>query len=264
MPKIKKAKSICITSCKGGVGKTVTTLNLAGMYSILGKKVLIIDLDLFGGGVSLSLKLDVDKTIYNMVDDMINNRFEGIGEYTIKYNENIDVISCPKDPRQANKIESKYIDLLLYNVENKYDVVLIDSTHILNEINLTIMDRVYKNLFVITNDPIDLKNTKSVLSIFMDNGIDNYKILYNGSRDTGKDYFSMYDIKTIIKSNIDYTISQNFYIKDIDNYTLDGKILLLDKRIQKLKKKDFNNYKNMALDLIEETKKDGKKVKVNE
>lgn len=263
MPKIKKAKSICITSTKGGVGKTVTTLNLAAMYSMLGKKVVIIDLDLFGGGISLSLKLDVDKTIYNMVDDMINNRFEGIGEYTIKYNENIDVISCPKDPRQANKIESKYIDLLLYNVETKYDVVLIDSTHILNEINLTIMDRAYKNLFVITNDPIDLKNTKSVLSIFMDNGIDNYKILYNGSRDTGKDYFSMYDIKTIIKANIDYTISQNFYIKDIDNYTLEGKILLLDKKIQKLKKKDFNNYKNMALDLIEEVKC-GKKAKADE
>ena len=264
MPKIKKAKSICITSCKGGVGKTVTTLNLAAMYSILGKKVLIIDLDLFGGGIALSLKLDVEKTIYNIVDDMINNRFEGIHEYITKYNENIDIICSPKDPRQANKIESKYIDLLLYNVETKYDVVLIDSTHILNEINLTVMDRSYKNLFVITHDPIDLKNTKSVISIFSDNGIDNYKILYNGSRDTGKDYFSMFDIKTVIKANIDYTISQNFYIRDIDNYTLDGKILLLDKKIQKYKKKDFNNYKNMALDLIEDVKKDGKKAKKDE
>ena len=255
MPNIKKAKTICVTSTKGGVGKTVVTLNLAAMYKLLDKKVLIIDLDLFGGGIALSLKLNQNKTIYNIVDDLMNNRFSHISDYIEKYTENVDVICGPKDPRQALKIEAKYIDLLLYNVENKYDVILIDTTHILSEVNLTIMDRCDKDLFIVTNDPIDLKNTKSIISIFKDNNIDNYKILYNNSRDTGKDYFSTFDIKSIIKANIDYTISKDFYIKDIDNYTLDGKILLLDKKIQRTKRKDFDNIKNMALDLIKDDEK---------
>jgi len=255
MPNVKKAKTICVTSTKGGVGKTVVTLNLAAMYKLLDKKVLIIDLDLFSGGVALSLNLNFNKTIYNVVDDMMNNRFSHITDYITKYDDNIDVICGPKDPRQALKIEANYIDLLLYNVENKYDVILIDTTHILSEVNLTIMDRCDKDLFVVTNDPIDLKNTKSIISIFKDNNIDNYKILYNNSRDTGKDYFSTFDIKSIIKANIDYTISQDFYIKDIDNYTLAGKILLLDNKIQRTKRKDFNNIKNMALDLIKDDEK---------
>ena len=255
MPKIKKAKTICVTSTKGGVGKTVVTLNLAAMYKLLDKKVLIIDLDLFGGGIALSLNLNFNKTIFNIVDDLMNNRFSHITDYITKYEKNIDVICGPKDPRQALKIEAKYIDLLLYNVENKYDVILIDTTHILSEVNLTIMDRCDKDLFVVTNDPIDLKNTKSILSIFKDNNIDNYKILYNNSRDTGKDYFSTFDIKSIIKANIDYTISKDFYIKEIDNYTLDGKILLLDKKVQRTKRKDFDNIKNMALDLIKDDEK---------
>ncbi len=261
MPSIKKAKTICVTSTKGGVGKTVITLNLAATYQLLGKKVLILDLDLYGGGIALSLNLKNNKTVYNVVDDMMNNRFTHITDYITTYNDNIDVICGPKDPRQALKIDAKYIDLLLYNVENRYDIVLVDTTHILTEVNLTIMDRCYNNLFVITNDPIDLKNTKSIISIFNDNEINNYKILYNNSRDTGKEYFSMFDIKTVIKANIDYTISQNFYIKEIDNYTLEGKILLLDKKIQRTKRKDFNNYRNMALDLIKE---EDKKVKRDE
>lgn len=254
MPNIKKAKTICVTSTKGGVGKTTILLNLAATYKLLGKKVLIIDLDLYGGSVALSLNLEVNKTIYNIADDMLNNRFTHIDDYISTYMDKIDVISSPKDPRQALKIDPKYIDLLLYNVESKYDVVLIDTTHILTEVNLTIMDRCYNNLFIVTNDPADLKNTKSIISIFKDNQITNYKILYNNSRDTGKDYFTMFDIKTIIKANIDYTISKNFYIRDIDNYTIEGKILLMDKKIQRTKRKDVSNFKNMAIDLISEKK----------
>ena len=141
MPNIKKAKTICITSTKGGVGKSTILLNLAATYVSLGKKVLVIDLDLFSSAISLSLNIDCAKTIYNITDDMLNNRFSNIEDYTYTYIDNFDIISGPKDPRQALKIDAKYIDLLLYNAEAKYDVVLIDTTHILNEVNLTIMDR---------------------------------------------------------------------------------------------------------------------------
>ena len=44
-----KGISIVVASAKGGVGKTITTLNLAGIFEVLQKKVLIIDFDLSGG-----------------------------------------------------------------------------------------------------------------------------------------------------------------------------------------------------------------------
>ena len=39
-------KVISVFSVKGGVGKTTMTLNLAGIYCSMGKRVLIIDMDL--------------------------------------------------------------------------------------------------------------------------------------------------------------------------------------------------------------------------
>ena len=210
------AKIITVFSCKGGVGKTTLTLNLAGIYSLMDKKVLIIDLDLNSGGIALSLNVDCDKTIFNVVDDISNNRYENMSGYISKYNDKIDVLPAPKDPRNAFKIDSKYIDMIITSCIYKYDVILIDTNHNLNAILLSALDKSDNTVFMITNDPVDLKNSRSMIAILDDNKFDNYKVVFNSSKDTGKDYFSLYDVKNIIRHNIDYTIDNSFYIKDID------------------------------------------------
>ena len=48
---LRRAKIISVTSSKGGIGKSVFITNLAGIYEMLGKKVLLIDLDLFNGTI---------------------------------------------------------------------------------------------------------------------------------------------------------------------------------------------------------------------
>ena len=106
---IPKAKIITITSVRGGTGKTTTALNLAGMYSLLNKKTLILDFDLYSGAIALSLNMDIKTDIYKLAYDMSVNDFKNINDYILKYNDYIDVIPAPKDPRYASKIESKYI-----------------------------------------------------------------------------------------------------------------------------------------------------------
>ena len=245
-------KVITVSSVKGGVGKTTMALNLAGIYCELGKKVLIIDLDLFSGGVAASLAVKNKKDIKKMIDSMTNNRFTELKKYVTTYNNNIDVLACPKDPRMAMKVESRYIPLIFDLAKKDYDVVLVDTSHVLNEINLTALDYSYMSLFIISNDIVDLKNMKSLISIFKDTDKKNYLILLNNSRDTGKDYLSLYDIRTMIKNNIDYTISKNYYIKNIDKYVMAGEILTLNNSINVFHSNDVNNMKKMALDLIDD------------
>ena len=245
------AKIITIFSCKGGVGKTTTLINLAGIYSLMNKKVLIMDLDLNSGGVAISLNVDVNKTIYNVVDDMGNNRFDGIENYVSKYNDKIDVLAAPKDPRDALKVDSKYIDLIIMSAMYKYDVILIDTSHNISPISLCALDKSDNTLFIVTNDPVDLKNARSMVAIFKDTEKENYKVVFNSSKDTGKDYFSLFDVKNIIKHNIDYTIDRSFYIKDIDKYVIDGKILTLDKKIRLSRKGDIMKLTKLASALLD-------------
>ena len=246
-------KIITISSVKGGVGKTTMTLNLAGIYCELNKRVLIIDLDLYSGGIAASLNVKNKKDIYTMIDSMANNRFTELKKYVTTYNKNIDVLACPKDPRMGAKVSGRYIPVIFDLAKKEYDVVLVDTYHILDEINLTALDYSYMTLFIITNDNVDLKNMKSLISIFKDTDKKNYLILLNNSRDIGKDYLSLYDIRTIIKNNIDYTLSKNYYIKNIDKYTISGEILTLNNSINLFHSKDINNMKKMALDLIDDS-----------
>ncbi len=247
-----KGTAICITSAKGGVGKTITTLNLAGLYENLEKKVLIIDFDLASGGISAALNIDVNKSIYNFVDDYNNNRYKEFKNYISKYDEYIDVLASPKDPRQASKIDAKYVELIIDKAVYNYDIVLIDTSHILNEINISTMDLVDKLVFLITNDPLDLKNMRSLLTILKDINYGNFKVVLNESVAPFKKYFSLYDIKNIINANIDYVISKDFYIKNIDSIVMSGKIITLDEKMPVLFSKDYTTLMRLISDMYNE------------
>lgn len=227
---INKGNIVCVFGVKGGIGKSILTLNLAGVLSNMNKRVLIVDMDLYGGSISIILNKKVNKSIYNFVDDFNNNRYDNFNDYITKYNDNIDYLACPKDPRKASKIDSSYIEILLDKAKFNYDLILIDTNHILNEMNLTILDKCDNILLVTTNDMLDMKNMRSLISIFKDLDIDRYKVILNNSFRNDKTYFNLYDIKSAINNNIDYEISNKLYIKNIDKYIMDGNIVTIDKK----------------------------------
>jgi MinD-like ATPase involved in chromosome partitioning or flagellar assembly len=251
----KRGRIITVFSTKGGVGKTILTLNLAGLFHLENKKVLIIDLDLYSGGIAVSLNVNVSKDIYNLVDDLVNNRFSDFKDYITKYNDNIDVLSCPIDPRKGSKIESKLVDVVLTNAASRYDIILVDTSHILNDISLTALDKAHDIIMVLSNDPIDLKNMRSIVSIFKSSGIDNYYVILNEAINTDKDFFSYLDIKEIIGRPLDYTISRQFHFTNIDKFVLDGEIPVLNKKVRLKKKDDVDKLKKLVKRLM--STKDG-------
>lgn len=248
---LNKAKVFTITSVKGGVGKTITTLNLAGVYSRMGKRVLVVDLDFYSGDVAAILNLDYNKDIYSLFEDLNNNKFNSFDEYVTSYNDLIKILPAPKDPRFARKINSKVLNLILYKASMKFDVILIDTNHILTDINLFALDYSDQILYIINNDSMNLKNMKTMVSILANMNKNNYKIILNESNNKGKNYYNKYDIKNIINKNVNYIIPSNFYIKNIDKYIIEGLIFTLNDNYYGMTSKIYNL---IATDLLKESR----------
>ncbi len=143
-------KAIAIFNQKGGVGKTTTNINLAACLSIIGKKILILDIDPQGNttsGMGISKK-GLLRTSYEILVDQEMDPHETIMKTGIP---NLDIIPASVQLAGAEvelvQLESrekrlkKAIDL----IKNEYDYIFIDcppSLGLLTINSLTAVDSV--------------------------------------------------------------------------------------------------------------------------
>ena len=255
MAREKRGMTITITSMKGGVGKTTTTLLLASIYKKLNKRVLIVDLDLYSGSVAFLLDANAKNNIYNICDDMRNNRYKGInsGDYICHYDEFTDIIAAPKDSRQAGKVDKKCLEILLTSLASYYDVVLIDTNHVLDVYSMIAFNASDYIVNLFANDAMDLKGTKNFVSICKNMNVSSLILVLNEAFDDRKKYFSNYDIKSVVKHNIDYIIPDYYYVRGFDMYAMDGSIYEYFSKLNKSSKKNSQILEKLALRLLEDT-----------
>lgn len=245
-------KVITITSGKGGVGKTIFMLNLAGILVKLEKRVLIIDCDFLGGGVTVDLNLRPKKTVFNISDSLLGNYYDNYKEYITRYLPNLDVVASVKDPRFANKIDIKTILSFIEDARTNYDFILIDTTSGLTMDNLNLITKSDCVLYIMNNDIMDIKNTANYFEVMNTLEENNkYRIILNNSRDVNLNYFSNYEIKKAIDRNIDYSIDKSLYIKNITAFLIEGEIFTLNKSLTFKEKKDLYKLERLANDLME-------------
>ncbi len=223
---LNKAKIITVTSVKGGVGKSVFVMNLAGVCSNKKIKTLIIDLDLSFGVIAPSLNVPSSENVFTLTEDMMNSRMREIDNYISKYNDYIDVLPASNDPRDKSKIHFQYIENLIKQLSFKYEFIIIDTSHIMDEVSSIAFDNSDLVLYLMTDDLMNIKSMKSVLSIYSDLNIDNYKIVLN---EVFKRNYTDLEFKTILGVEASYVLPGTYYIENIQKLIQDGKIYSIEK-----------------------------------
>ena len=129
-------KIISLVNQKGGVGKTTTSINLSASLAVLGKNVLLVDLDPQGNattGIGIC-KGDIDKIVYDVLIDkcpieeaIIRTKFKRLDVLPATINlAGIDIELIEKSREEPTFSRGNQLKSKIDTIKDRYDYIIMD------------------------------------------------------------------------------------------------------------------------------------------
>ena len=185
--------TIAVTSGKGGVGKTVVTVNLALQFAKMGLKVLIIDADLGLANVDVMLGLRPRFTIQDVLEGRMS-----LDEVAISGPEGITILPAASGVADLSYLNDHQRIALLDHLDHwqvDFDVVLVDTGAGISPNVRYFVLAVEKILVIATPDPSSIRDAYSLIKVmFNSHHVDHFELLVNqvdpdNSEQDGRDVY---------------------------------------------------------------------------
>jgi pilus assembly protein CpaE len=158
-----KGEMIVFVAAKGGVGKTVISVNTAVTMANKGYSTCIIDGDFQFGDVNIALDMQPKLTISDMVGDVESLNNEVMSNYIQQHESGVKILSAPLKPEYAELITPNAIEVICDKLLEQNKFLIVDLGTGLTEHNINFIEKADK-VFVITDlEMTTLKNTKIML-----------------------------------------------------------------------------------------------------
>ncbi len=158
-----QAKTIAVTSGKGGVGKSNVSVNLAIALARLGKNVLVIDADTNLANIDILLGMNPKFNFLNYILDDID-----VEKIIIKHSSGISILPNSSGNRNwldLDKSLNSRIFELFFKLRHKYDYIIIDTAGGLSPISLEISIKADKVILITTSEPTAINDTYAMIKI---------------------------------------------------------------------------------------------------
>lgn len=164
--KIRRGELIAVCSAKGGIGRTILTVNLAGALVKKNISVAVLDGDFQFGDVGLAMDLKSAFTIKEVIEGISTLDEHSLAGYMSRHESGVKVMAAPERPEYADLVTreavDKIVDLMLMN----YDYVVVDTAVGLSDHTVHIAEKADQIMVMANLEMTALKNTKLMLETF--------------------------------------------------------------------------------------------------
>ena len=211
-PKKKKpGKILTFFSTKGGVGKTFLAINFAtALAERSDKRVVLVDLDLDCGNVSLALNLQPKFTILDVVNDIHNMDNDLIESYLLPHESGLKVLASNVRFDIEDLITSDQVKFILELLQDSFDYVVVDMPGRFQEASMPALALANQLLVVLTPELSTIRNVKSLLGSLEDLHFpaSRIKIILNKYARSGE--IDVKDVVATLNQKIDETVGMDY------------------------------------------------------
>ena len=167
-PRRGNGKVVSFFSPKGGVGRTTLAVNFAvAARTELDLRVALVDGGLQFGDVGVLLNLNPkNQTIADVVREMATSGdLETLESTLVEHSSGVRVLMAPPSPEMAELITPDHLSKIVAALRATYDLVVIDSSPLLQDVTLAFLDQSDVVLAVLTLEITNIKNMRQFLAL---------------------------------------------------------------------------------------------------
>jgi pilus assembly protein CpaE len=170
---------IMVYSPKGGTGVTTLAVNLAVTLNNDETHGVLVDGNLQFGDVAVFLNEQGKNTILDLAPRADELEPEVVESVLIKHaTSGLRILAAPSRPEHADHVNSDQFAKLLKYLRQTYAYVVVDTSHLLNEITLAALDVSDVVVLLVTQDIPSIKNARLFLDLLNTIGVPRERICF--------------------------------------------------------------------------------------
>ncbi|MEU1592968.1 AAA family ATPase [Streptomyces sp. NPDC005708] len=156
---------VTVTGAKGGVGATVTAVQLALAARASGRTVALVDLDLQSGDVASYLDVQFRRSVADLagITD-INPRVLQDALYT--HDSGIGLLLAPAEGERGEEVTDRVTRQILGTLRSRHDVVVVDCGSQMNSATAAAVEVADQALLLVTPDVIAVRAAKRMVRLW--------------------------------------------------------------------------------------------------
>ena len=195
----RQGKVVAMFGAKGGIGASVTAVNLAVALNRPDRKAAVVDASLHFGDVGVLLNLQATRSIADISKVIADLDAQLIETMLTPHASGIKVLLAPAQPQLAELVNAEHLKSILAEMRHMFDFIIVDTSRTLKDEILAVLDLADRIVLLGTADIPSIKNARIFFEVSDALGYPSEKIVFVLNKIDRRSLISAKDIEMHVK-----------------------------------------------------------------